>query len=49
MGVDFYLLAYSTAGDVVLDEYGHSWPPVVLMDQFECFHVSGVSSRKELW
>ena len=46
MCVDFHLLAYSTAGNIVLHEYGHSWPPVVLMDQFECFQVSGVSSGK---
>jgi len=44
--VDFHLLAYSTAGNIVLDEYGHSWPPVVLTDQFKCFQVSRVSSGK---
>jgi len=44
--VDFHLLAYSTASNIVLDEYGHSWPPVVSTDQFECFQVSRVSSRK---
>jgi len=46
--VDFYLLAYSTAGNIVLDEYGYSWPPVVLTDQFKCFQVSGVSSGKRV-
>jgi len=44
--VDFHLLVYSTAGNVVLDEYSHSWPSVVSTDQFECFQVSGVSSGK---
>jgi len=44
--VDFHLPAYSTAGNIVLDKYSHSCPPVVLMDQFECFEVSRVSSRK---
>jgi len=44
--VDFHLLVYSTAGNIVLDEYGHSWPLVVLMDQFECFQVFRVSSGK---
>ena len=46
MGVDFYLLAYGTDSNIVLDEYGHFWPPVVPMDQFECFQVSWVSSGK---
>jgi len=44
--VDFHLLVYSTAGNIVLDEYGHSWPSIVLTDQFKCFQVSGVSSGK---
>ena len=43
MCVDFHLLAYSTAGNVVLDKYSHFWPPIVLLDQFDSFQVSGVS------
>jgi len=48
VGIDFHLLAYGTASNIVLDEYGHLWPPVDSVDQFECFQVSGVSSRKRV-
>jgi len=46
VGIDFYLLACGAASNIVLDKNGHPWPPVVLADQFKCFQVSEVSSRK---
>jgi len=48
VGVDFHLLANGAASNIVLDEYSHLWPPVVSADQFECFQVSRVSSRKRI-
>jgi len=43
--VDLVLLAYSTAVDVILDEHGHSRPPVIPLDKDLGGKVSGVARR----
>ena len=46
MCVDLHLLADCTSGDIVFDKYCYAGPPVVPVDQFEGFQMSGVSFSK---
>jgi len=45
VAVDLVLLAYSTAVNIISDECGHSWPPVILLDKDLGGKASGVSRR----
>jgi len=45
VAVDLVLLADSTAVDVILDECGHPWPPIIPLDKDLGGKASGVSHR----
>ena len=44
MDVDLCLLAHGASENVVADERGHAWPPVVAFDELEGFEATRMSS-----
>ena len=46
VGVHFVGLACSTAGDEFVDEGGHSWPPIILLEKRNGVEVSAVGTSE---
>ena len=48
MSDNFHFLTNCAASNVIPDEHCHSWPPVVALDQFECFKVTGMAAGQSI-
>jgi hypothetical protein len=48
MSIDFHLLTSCTTRNVILDKDCHSWPPIVMLYEFQSLKLARVFRRQSI-